>query len=89
MLRQGLDVVQALAWREGKLIFDNEPLTRVAARMNNYGATPIVIEGQAGDLHISGVFRAGDTSAFVDAMEIYFPLAAVRKEDAITIRARE
>ena len=86
-LRDGLDIVQALAWREGKLVFDNEPLARVVARMNNYGATPIVIEGKASDLPISGVFKAGDTSAFVDAMARYFPLTAVRREDAIIIRS--
>jgi transmembrane sensor len=86
-LRDGLDTAQALAWREGKLIFDNEPLTRVVARMNNYGATPIQVEGKANDLHISGVFKAGDTTAFVDAMQSYFALTAERQENAITIRS--
>lgn len=88
-LREGLDTAQMLAWREGKLIFDNEPLTDVVARMNNYGATPMSVDGQARELRISGVFKAGDTSAFVDAMQSYFSLAAVRQNEAITIRLSE
>lgn len=85
-LRDGLDPVQALAWREGKLIFDNAPLTDVVARMNNYIPTPMVAEGKARDLRISGVFKAGDTRAFVEAMESLFPLAASRRQDAITLQ---
>jgi len=86
-LRDDVDVLQALAWREGKLVFDNEPLERVVARMNNYGATPIAAEGPAAQLRISGVFKAGDTAAFVDAMQSYFGLTALRREDAISLRA--
>jgi transmembrane sensor len=86
-LRDDVDPLQALAWREGKLVFDNEPLERVVARMNNYGATPIAAEGPAAQLRISGVFKAGDTAAFVDAMRSYFGLTALRREDAITLHA--
>ena len=46
VMRDGLDPVLALAWREGKLIFDNEPLVDVVATMNNYVATPIVADGR-------------------------------------------
>jgi transmembrane sensor len=77
-LREGLDPAQALAWR----------LSRVVARMNNYSATPIRVEGPASGLHISGVFKAGDTAAFVDAMQSYFALTAQQQEDAITIRSK-
>src|SRR5262249_23629329 len=87
-LREAVDTAQALAWREGKLIFDNEPLARVAARMNNYGTTTVVVAGAAADLRVSGVFKAGDTEAFVDAMESYFSLDAARGEDAITLHSR-
>jgi transmembrane sensor len=84
----GLDSTQMLAWRDGKLIFDNEPLAKVAARMNNYAATPLEIEGEARNLRISGVFKAGDTGAFVDAMESYFSLTAQHRDDAIELRLK-
>lgn len=85
-MRTGLDPVLALAWREGKLIFDNELLSDVVATMNNYVTTPIVVEGAAGALRVSGVFKAGDTSAFVDAMENLFPVVALRHPNAITLQ---
>lgn len=88
-LRDDIDPDQALAWREGKLIFDNEPLQTVVARMNNYIAIPIVAEGPAAELRVSGVFRAGDTAAFLEAMKAYFPVTDQRRSDAITLRLQE
>jgi transmembrane sensor len=88
-LREGIDPIQALAWREGKLVFDDEPLTAAVARMNNYGAIPMLVVGPARELRISGVFRAGDTAAFVEAMETYFPLVTTWQANAITLRLAE
>jgi transmembrane sensor len=89
VMRDGLDPVMALAWREGKLIFDNEPLANVVATMNNYVATPIVAEGRAGELRVSGVFKAGDTLAFVEAMESLFPVVVLRHPDSIALQMAE
>ena len=87
VMRDGLDPVLALAWREGKLIFDNEPLTDVVATMNNYVVTPIVAEGPARELRVSGVFRAGDTPAFIEAMEeSSLPVVASRRPDVIALQ---
>jgi transmembrane sensor len=84
-LRDGIDPAQALAWREGKLIFDDEPLRAVAARMNNYGAIRIEVTGEANELRVGGVFKAGDTTAFVDAMQSYFPLKVSHKSSTVTL----
>jgi transmembrane sensor len=88
-MRDGLDPVLALAWREGKLIFDNESLANVVATMNHYVATPIVAEGRARELRVSGVFKAGDTSAFVEAMESLFPVVVLRRADSIALQMEE
>lgn len=88
-LRDDIDPSQALAWREGKLIFDNEPLRTVVSRMNNYIATPIVVEGAAAELRVSGVFKAGDTAAFLEAIKAYFPVTDERRADAVTLRLNE
>ncbi|HYJ42047.1 MAG TPA: FecR domain-containing protein [Steroidobacteraceae bacterium] len=87
-MRDGLDPVLAMAWREGKLIFDNEPLVDVVATMNNYVTTPIVVEGSARELRVSGVFKAGDTPAFVEAMESLFPVEASRHPHSITLQMK-
>jgi transmembrane sensor len=83
-----IDPEEALAWREGKLIFNDEPLEAAAERMNTYGAPTLVIDGGAQGLRISGVFRAGDTDAFVEALAAYFPVTVERSGQAITIRLR-
>lgn len=85
-LRDGIDPVQALAWREGKLIFDDAPLRDVVSRMNKYGAIRIDVTGEANDLRVGGVFKAGDTTAFVDAMQSYFPLAVSHESSTVTLR---
>jgi transmembrane sensor len=85
-LRDGIDPVQALAWREGKLIFEDAPLRDVASRMNKYGATRIDVAGEANELRVGGVFKAGDTTAFVDAMQSYFPLAVSHGANTVTLR---
>jgi transmembrane sensor len=88
-LRDGIDPVQALAWREGKLIFDDEPLRAVVARMNKYGATRIEVTGDANELRVGGVFKAGDTTAFVDAMQTYFPLAVSHDASTVTLKMEQ
>jgi transmembrane sensor len=87
-LREDVDAEQALAWREGKLIFDDEPLAAAAARMNNYGARRIVVHGAAQGLRISGVFRAGDVEAFVGAVESYFPIDASWDATSVVLRPK-
>jgi transmembrane sensor len=88
-LRDGIDPNQALAWREGKLVFEDEPLHNVVARMNNYGSTSIVVVGKANELRVGGVFKAGDTNAFVDAMKSYFPLTVTHQSRAVTLQLKE
>jgi transmembrane sensor len=87
VLRQ-VEREEALAWREGKLVFEDEPLGRVVERMNNYVTTPMVVEGKAAQLRISGVFKAGDTVAFTDALGAYFAIEEERKADGIHLRLK-
>ena len=84
-LRSGIDPELALAWREGKLVFDNEPLERVVARMNNYVSTPITVQADIANLPISGVFKAGDTTAFIGAVKTYFAIEEIRTARGILL----
>ena len=50
---------RAVAWRERRLVFENETLANVAAEFNRYNAQRIVIEGDAlRARRINGVFNA-------------------------------
>lgn len=55
------DVGQATAWRRGKLIFSDVPLSRVIAELNRYRRGRIVITSDAlARLKVSGVFDTHD-----------------------------
>ncbi len=73
------NLATATSWRQGKLIFDDEPLGDALVRMRRYSRTEIVVADPAlASLRVSGVFNAGDMTAFVGALETYFPIDIVR-----------
>lgn len=59
----------AVAWLSGKLVFNDTPLPAALAQFNRYSISKIVIgDAVVGRLHVSGVFRADDSHAFIDAL---------------------
>ncbi|HVZ30451.1 MAG TPA: hypothetical protein VG839_08665, partial [Asticcacaulis sp.] len=90
VLSNGIDTGRALAWRDGQIVFDDVDLTTAVARMNTYSHMPIVLEDGDGaklaNLRISGVFTAGDSVSFAEAMQAYFNLSVRRSGKAITLR---
>lgn len=52
------DIVSALAWRKGLMIFDGAPLTEVISEMNRYLPGKIILTNRAlGTKPVAGVFR--------------------------------
>jgi transmembrane sensor len=61
-----VDAQNATAWLRREIVFDHEPLERVAAEYNRYTQKPIEIATPAlSNLLISGVFATDDTEAFI------------------------
>ena len=61
-----IDAQIATAWLRREIVFDHEPLERVAAEYNRYTQKPIEIATPAlRDLKISGVFATDDTETFI------------------------
>jgi transmembrane sensor len=61
---------QALAWLEHKIVFEHRPLGEVAAEFNRYGSVPVEIDDEElRVLSVSGMFDAGDTESFVAFMQ--------------------
>lgn len=89
-LSHHVDLTRALLWRQGRLVFENETLSRVVSRMNDYSGDRIVIsDPAAARLHISGIFQAGRNGAFLDALKSYYGLAVThRGHDVIITSAR-
>ena len=64
---QEVDSSRALAWSEGRLVFDSTPLSEVADEFNRYNRVRLRIDSH--DLArrtISGVFQASDPQTLID-----------------------
>jgi transmembrane sensor len=71
-----------LAWREGAIIFDGEPLSEAIAEIERYTDARIVIsDPQIAGLRVGGRFRTGDVQEFFDALQTALPVS-VRHTDA-------
>ncbi len=82
------DLAATTAWREGKVIFRTEPLSEAVSRMNRYSHLQIEIDDPSlASRHISGVFEAGDSHGFVDALQRYLPITA-DYTDSDTVRLK-
>jgi len=61
-----VDAQRSTAWLRRQIVFDQEPLERVAAEFNRYAPKPIEIATPAlRNLQISGAFATDDTEAFI------------------------
>ncbi|UYH55563.1 FecR family protein [Qipengyuania sp. SS22] len=73
-----IDTQIATSWRDGRLVFDNDPLSRVVAEVNRYSARKIVLgDASLAEMRISGSFRAGSADGFSDNLQAAFPVTAV------------
>ena len=71
-----------LAWREGAIIFDGEPLSEAIAEIERYTDARIVISDPAiAGLRVGGRFRTGDVQEFFDALQTALPVS-IRHTDA-------
>jgi transmembrane sensor len=83
-----VDVERITAWQNGKIFFDNEPLSSAVERVNRYAVDEqIQVDPAAAQIRISGVFNTGDANAFIEAVTSYFPVRAQRDRSA-TIQLR-
>jgi transmembrane sensor len=61
-----VDAQRTTAWLRRQIVFDQEPLERVAAEFNRYAPKPVEIATPAlRNLQISGAFATDDTEAFI------------------------
>ncbi|MBI2262898.1 MAG: FecR family protein [Caulobacterales bacterium] len=71
------DLEKAVSWREGRVVFSDEPLAQVIEEINRYSTRKVVLgDGDLGEMKVSGVFRPGSAERFVAALEIGFPVEA-------------
>lgn len=70
-----VDLAAALAWRTGKLVFNDAPLVSVAAEVSRYRRQPVRIADEAtGAIRMSSVFSADDTDGLLAALPRMLPV---------------
>ena len=71
-----------LAWREGAIIFDGEPLSEAITEIERYTDARIVVsDPEIARLRVGGRFRTGDMQEFFDALQTALPVS-IRHTDA-------
>lgn len=79
-------VATAVAWRRGQVVFDHTPLAEAIDEMNRY--SPLKLElanAAAGQFLITGVFRAGDSESFAQAVAESYRMEARTSESQVVL----
>lgn len=67
-------VQEALAWRQGRIVFNNVPLREALARFGRYHGRGLAASAEAGDFAVGGNYSLDDLDGFLAAMEEIFPV---------------
>jgi transmembrane sensor len=71
-----------LAWREGAVVFDSEPLARAVAEIQRYTDARIEISDPSiANLPVGGRFKTDDLQGFLDGLAAALPIAVRRTAD--------
>jgi transmembrane sensor len=77
------------AWRRGQVILDDTPLQAAIAEMNRYNETKLVVsDPDAAALPINGLFQAGDSTHFANAVAEAYGLTVITRGDEIVLSGK-
>lgn len=72
-----LQAEDALAWRDGYLVFRDTSLAEAVAEFNRYSVHQIVVQGpEIGAMPLTGKFRATNSEAFINLLQRTFHIRA-------------
>ncbi len=81
-----IDLANVAAWQEGRLVFENAPLSDIAAEFNRYNRTRLVItDSDLAGARVSAVFDARDPEALVASLELTGQARAERRGTEIRL----
>ncbi|MET3666075.1 FecR family protein [Caulobacter sp. 1776] len=76
-----IDLDDALAWKQGVVEFQDEPLATVVAKLNRYTRAQIVIKDpRVASMRITGLFRTGDIGRFGRSVSQVLPVKLVARD---------
>jgi transmembrane sensor len=77
------------AWRRGQVILDDTPLQAAVAEMNRYNETKLVVtDPEAAAIPINGLFQAGDSTHFANAVAQAYGLTVIARGDEIVLSGK-
>ena len=74
-----------LAWRSGFVMFDDVPLSQVAAEFNRYNHRKLVIDDNATAIRISGSFESSNLDAFIRLLQQVHDLKIDENRGAVRV----
>jgi transmembrane sensor len=83
---QRVDPDAAFAWRDGELIYRNQPLADVVEDLNRYYAVPVRVDGPASALRFSGVLKIDAEEDVVRRLQGFLRLSAEHRSDGFILR---
>jgi transmembrane sensor len=79
-------VERVVAWRRGQVILEDTPLAEAIAEMNRYSAVRLRLEQpDAAKLVINGLFQAGDSLSFANAVALSYGLTVHESGNEIVL----
>lgn len=69
-----VDPASVASWRDGRLIYDDQPLSLVAADISRYTPDPISVDPAVADVRLSGILLIEDGSHLVDQIKALLPV---------------
>ena len=83
-----VDPAQALAWREGRLEYTDEPLSAVIADFNRYADREVrIVDPRVADMRFSGTLLTRLTGQWLHTLPRLFPIAIREQGDHLVIEA--
>lgn len=81
----------ALAWSQGRLVFDAIPLAQAVSEIQRYRSEPIrLLTPDVGELRVSAQVELGNVETVLDALPSILPVDVVRNDDgSVDIAARQ
>jgi transmembrane sensor len=77
-------VSSELAWRDGAVVFDSEPLSEAIAEIQRYTDARIVIsDASIATLPVGGRFKTDDLQGFLNGLETALPIAIRRTDSGV------
>lgn len=75
-------------WREGRLVYDDRPLSEVAADLSRAYPVPVRTVGAASGIRFTGVLTLDDQASTLRRLESFLPVSASREGETIELRSR-